>query len=118
MRWCVAKNSRRASQNLDVWLREVIGLTYLDAIPWVVRDAGRTLCLDLRLHPKKHLAGRLIPVIIVGTKRDLLMQKRTEFPDDLIVSAHDPALLHDEGFVERVKAFLDEAVVSGRAGTR
>lgn len=42
--------------------------------------AEHNLCLDLELHPKKHLAGRFIPLLIVGNKSDVLLTTRQPLP--------------------------------------
>lgn len=109
-------NSRN---NLDLWLRESVDLTFLEAIPWAIQQGGGHRFLDLRLHPKRSLSGRMIPVLLLGNKLDLLLAShkalREEFREDLVVSSHDDALISNVEAVRTLNSFLDAALLSSKS---
>ncbi len=104
-------NSRN---NLDLWLREAVSLAGLDVLPW--RSDADALTLDLALHPERRLAGRRVPVLIVGNKTDLLRNRAppSSSADDVFVSATEEEAA---SVVRKMEAFLRAVVRESEASS-
>ena len=105
-------NSRN---NLDLWFREALRLQRVDALPWTTGEAQ--LKLDLTRHPDRQLAGRILPVLIVANKMDVLLDRglslAPESRQDFLMSATVGYGILGNGSDDRketIRQFLDAAI--------
>ena len=108
-------NSRN---NLDRWFREALGLERLEVLPWA-HGQMPPLKLDLTRHPDRRLSGRILPVLIVGNKLDLVqklqMRLASASHDDLLLSARDDfGVLGDEEKLAIFRQFIDATIEETR----
>lgn len=113
-------NNINSRNNLDLWFREAVGLQKVDQLPWSSGSGVHSLKLDLTMHPEKHLSGRMIPVLIVANKQDILMSRGLSTPivahKDLLVSAMDDFEMFSDGLkCAMMKNFLDCVIAEAKS---